>query len=109
MPSEQHVLDPTGKVALVTGAASGIGLACARRLTAGGAKVAILDIDQDAGERAAEEIGAIFIQADVADSARVAQAFTQVRDTLGGLDIAHLNAGIYRGAADIDNLTDPEY
>jgi NAD(P)-dependent dehydrogenase (short-subunit alcohol dehydrogenase family) len=109
VPSDQEDFDPTGKVALVTGVASGIGLACARRLSSDGARVAILDVDETAGQKSAAEIGATFLRVDVTDSARVAESFAEARDTLGGLDIALLNAGIYRGSAEIDDLTDDEY
>ncbi|MFN2590333.1 MAG: SDR family NAD(P)-dependent oxidoreductase [Actinomycetota bacterium] len=109
MPEEQPTLDATEKVALVTGGASGIGLACARRLVSEGARVAILDIDAATGERAAGEIGATFVHADASNSGAIAEAFGRVHDDLGGLDIALLNAGIYRGVANLDDLSDDDY
>jgi NAD(P)-dependent dehydrogenase (short-subunit alcohol dehydrogenase family) len=109
MPTESPEFDANGKAALITGGASGIGLACARRLSSQGARVAILDVDEAGGEKAAKDIGATFILADVSDSARVAESFTEAREALAGLDIALLNAGIYRGSAEIDDLTDDEY
>jgi NAD(P)-dependent dehydrogenase (short-subunit alcohol dehydrogenase family) len=109
MPSEGPGFDAKDRAALVTGGASGIGLACARRLSSQGARVAILDVDETAGHKAAAEIGVTFIPADVTDPTRVAESFGEVRETLGGLDIALLNAGIYRGSGEIDDLTDDEY
>jgi len=59
--------DLAGKVAIVTGAGSGIGLGCARYLAEAGAQVAIIDVNEAAGEAAREQIGteAIFIHTDV--------------------------------------------
>src|SRR5205085_11984553 len=56
-----------------------------------------------------EELKGIFVRTDVSDSAAVAAAFGEVKDQLGGLDLAHLNAGLYRGKPSIDDLTDEEY
>ena len=109
MPTETPQFDANGKAALITGGASGIGLACGRRLSSEGARVALLDVDEARGQKAAAEIGATFIRADVSDPSRVAESFQEARDTLGGLDIALLNAGIYRGSGEIDDLTDEEY
>ena len=60
-------VDLTGRSALVTGAASGIGRACAVRLSRAGAAVTVLDLDGEAAERAAEEIGGEALQADLSD------------------------------------------
>lgn len=86
-----------GRVALVTGAASGLGRAVARALAARGATVVVADVDADGGERVAAEVGGHFIATNVADleSNRTAVAFAQQR--CGGLDYVHLNAGISRG------------
>lgn len=85
-----------GKVAIVTGGASGIGLATAARLTEEGARVALLDIDGEAAERAAVDLGdeAIGVRADVSAEEDVAAAFGAVRDRLGAIDALHNNAGI---------------
>ena len=85
-----------GKVAIVTGGASGIGLAAARRLVEEGGRVALVDIDGEAAERAAARIDgeAIGIAADVSSEADVARAFAAVRERFGAIDALHNNAGI---------------
>lgn len=60
--------------AIVTGGASGLGLATAKRLAAAGAGVVIVDLNADQGNAAADEIGGVFVQADVADTAQVQEA-----------------------------------
>src|SRR3978361_1209938 len=84
----------TGKVAVVTGAASGIGLATVRRFAAEGASVVCADIDTVAGQAAADEIGGTFVAVDVTDEVQVQGLFQTAVDTYGGLDIAFNNAGI---------------
>jgi 3-oxoacyl-[acyl-carrier protein] reductase len=87
-------------VALVTGAAQGIGAAIAARLAAGGAKVALLDLNEAAvGETAAGLDGAIGIGADVSRSDQVDAAVARVVEHFGGLHILVNNAGVLR-----DNL-----
>lgn len=85
-----------GKVALVTGAASGIGLACAKRYAEEGAKVAGLDINDSPAWSEITELAseALFIKADVTDEAALKSATASVLDTLGGLDILVTAAGI---------------
>jgi len=83
-----------GKVAVVTGAGSGIGLASARRFAAEGAQVVCVDIDELSGKSAAEEVGGLFVRADVTDEADVVAMYAAAVDTFGGLDIAFNNAGI---------------
>ncbi len=94
--------DLAGKTALVTGAARGIGFATARALVARGAKVAVLDLDQDAADRAAAQIhdtNAFGIGADVTDRGALQRAVAQTVERFGGLDVVVANAGIAsRGA-----------
>jgi NAD(P)-dependent dehydrogenase (short-subunit alcohol dehydrogenase family) len=83
-----------GKVAVVTGAGSGIGLATARRFATEGARVVCVDIDAAAGEAAAAETGGMFVKTDVTAEAEVRALFQRVVDEHGRLDIAFNNAGI---------------
>lgn len=83
-----------GRVAVVTGGGSGIGLATARRFAAEGARVVVADIDAAAGEAAAGEVGGLFVRADVTDDAAVEALFATAADAHGSVDIAFNNAGI---------------
>ena len=83
-----------GRVAVVTGGASGIGLAAVRRLAAEGAKVVIGDLDPAAGKAAADEVGGLFVAVDVTDESQVNHLFDTAQKTYGSLDIAFNNAGI---------------
>lgn len=88
--------DLHGKVALVTGAARGIGYETARQLHVRGASVAILDLDATNAAEAAERIGprAFGIGADVTDHGAMQAAVAEVVERFGGLDVAMANAGI---------------
>jgi NAD(P)-dependent dehydrogenase (short-subunit alcohol dehydrogenase family) len=87
-----------GRAAVVTGAASGIGRACAHRLAAEGARVACLDRDADALAALAEELPDVIVPlaCDVADDSEVSAAFAAVERELGELHAAVLAAGVYR-------------
>lgn len=88
--------DLNGKVALVTGAARGIGFETARQMHLRGASVAVLDLDAAEAREAAERIGprAIGIGADVTDHGAMLAAVAEVVGKFGGLDVAVANAGI---------------
>ena len=84
------------KVAIVTGAAGGIGEAYARGLAAEGARVAIADVNDEAGETTAADVdGAIYVHCDVSDPASAEAMAAQVVDELGGIDLLVNNAAIY--------------
>jgi NAD(P)-dependent dehydrogenase (short-subunit alcohol dehydrogenase family) len=82
------------RVAVVTGAGSGIGLATARRFAAEGARVVVVDIAADPGQAAADEVGGTFIGCDVSSEADVEALYARVHAEYGRVDIAFNNAGI---------------
>lgn len=92
-----------GRIALVTGAARGIGLATARTLHDRGASVVMLDLDPAAASEAAADVGerALGVGGDVTDPAATRAAVAQAIERFGGLDIAVANAGIAPGAATV--------
>jgi len=94
----------TGRSAVVTGGASGIGAATARRLVAEGAKVLIADHDRERGEAMAAELGAAFAPCDVAEPAQIETVLNRAEELFGGLDILFNNAGIGGGTADTPAL-----
>ncbi|EWC58103.1 Short-chain dehydrogenase/reductase [Actinokineospora spheciospongiae] len=83
-----------GRVAVVTGGASGIGLASVRRLATEGARVVVADVDPDAGRAAATEVDGLFVRTDVTSEDDVRALFHTTVDTYGSLDVAFNNAGI---------------
>jgi len=87
----QRLLD---RVAVVTGAGSGIGLASVRRLAAEGAKVVAVDVDGETGKAAAEEVGGLFAQADVTSEEDVRAVYDTAMREFGRIDVAFNNAGI---------------
>lgn len=101
-------VDLTGRVALVTGGAGGIGAAVVRRLAKLGARVAVLDLDAAGAQRIAAEAGGIAIAGDVADPATMPAVVEQVEKDLGRLDVVLLNAGIGGGQAGVDDALNVE-
>jgi NAD(P)-dependent dehydrogenase (short-subunit alcohol dehydrogenase family) len=93
-----------GKNAVVTGAGSGIGLATARRFAAEGARVVCADLDPEAGEKAAAEVGGLFVRVDVADEDQVRALYEQAIGELGRVHVAFNNAGI--SPPDDDSILD---
>ncbi len=101
------------KVAIVTGASRGIGLACARRFVAEGAKVVIADIEEEAGETAAKDIvdeggEAMFIDCDVGERLDIRNMIAATLDAFGSIDILVNNAGIIV-AADFLDISEEDF
>lgn len=101
-PAIADLLSLDGRVAVVTGAASGIGRGVAQRLAEAGAWVALLDIETASGERATAEIARItgvrthFVNCDVCSAGSCEHAVKQVMDEFGRIDILVNNAGVIR-------------
>ena len=90
------------RIAIVTGAARGIGLAISERLAAEGATVLMSDILDDAGQAAATTLGATYLRCDVAKSAEVNALISAVAERFGAIDILVNNAGIAVGGDFLD-------
>lgn len=82
------------RVAVITGAASGIGRASARRFAAEGASVVVADLAEPEGQSLADEIGGTYCMVDVADETSVEKLFEVATAAYGGIDILFNNAGI---------------
>ena len=99
-----------GRVALVTGAGSGMGRATVGRLVDEGMRVAALDVNADAVRAVADETGALAVACDVSDPEQIDAAFAQCVERFGSLDLAHLNAGVaIRWSGDIADLDVAQY
>lgn len=100
--------DLRGKVAAVTGAASGIGLACATRMLQAGARVVFVDRAGDKLRAICEELGprALPLTVDLLDGPQVDGLLDGILDLAGGLDIFHANAGMYVGGPAVEG--DPD-
>jgi NAD(P)-dependent dehydrogenase (short-subunit alcohol dehydrogenase family) len=94
----------TDRVAVITGAGSGIGLATARRFAAEGARVVVVDVNAEAGKAAAGEVGGEFVAVDVTAELAVRDLFEHVVAAHGALDIVFNNAGI--SPPDDDSILD---
>jgi NAD(P)-dependent dehydrogenase (short-subunit alcohol dehydrogenase family) len=95
------------RIAIVTGAAKGIGLACAERFAADGATVIMSDVDDGAGEAAAKAIGATYIHCDVSRASDVDALVEGVVRRFGAIDILMNNAGIAM-AGDFLSITEAD-
>jgi NAD(P)-dependent dehydrogenase (short-subunit alcohol dehydrogenase family) len=82
------------RVAVITGGASGIGYATAQRFIEEGAKVVIVDLNEEIGNKVAKELGGIFVKANVTSEEDVARMYKVAFDEYGRIDIAFNNAGI---------------
>ena len=103
----------TDRVAIITGGANGIGKACARRLSEDGCNVVIADMDANAGQALAEELGsdkgkALFVQCDVSDRLAVNNLLSETRSSFDRLDILVNNAGVVAGG-DILTLSEADF
>ncbi len=94
------------KVAIITGAASGIGRATAVRFADEGASVVVADLNEETGTEFAQQIGGTFVQVNVADENSVKSMYEQVIAAYGGIDILFNNAGI--SPADDDSILTTE-
>lgn len=99
----------TGRVALITGAAGGIGAATARRLAAEEARVVLLDLRQQAVEDAAAEIGGVALVGDAADPSVARKAVATAVERYGGLDVLVACAGADIGGGALGDLTPDDW
>ena len=97
-----------GRVAVITGAAQGIGAACARRFAREGAHVILADVADAPGQALASELQARYIHCDVGDKAQVDAMVTQVMPLHGRIDVLVNNAGIFK-AADFLDVTEADF
>lgn len=95
-----------GKVAVVTGGCSGIGLATVRRFAQEGATVVVGDLDETNGPRIADEVGGAFVRCDVVSKTDVDTLFETAKKRFGAVDVAFNNAGI--SPPDDDSILDTE-
>ena len=89
---------------LVTGGASGIGLAIAKRFAAGGDRLLLVDVNDGAGEAAAEDLGATYRHLDVADESAVATAVAAMEEEIGGMDVLVNSAGLLQNKATVGDF-----
>jgi NAD(P)-dependent dehydrogenase (short-subunit alcohol dehydrogenase family) len=106
----EELLSLKGKVAVVTGAASGIGKGCAGFLSGMGADVVLLDVSKEKGEAAAEEIGsgACFMECDITDEGQCKAVAEKVKEQFGRVDVLVNCAGVIRRKSVVD-LTEEDW
>ena len=107
-PSSNVQFGLQGRVCIVTGAAQGIGEACARRFAREGAKVVIADIEDQRGQALAQELDALFVHCDVGDKAQVDTLVAKTMLSHGRIDVLVNNAGIFK-AADFLDITEADF
>jgi NAD(P)-dependent dehydrogenase (short-subunit alcohol dehydrogenase family) len=95
-----------GKVAVITGAAGGIGHESARRFAEEGAEVCVVDLDSETGKEVAGEVGGVYVHADVTDPEDVQDMYREASELFGGIDILFNNAGI--SPPDDDSILDTD-
>ena len=98
----------TNRIALVTGGAAGIGRAIAKKYISEGARVVIADINIDAAQQTAKEIGALAVQADVTDKASIDAMFAEVESAVGVVSILVNNAAVFN-LSPLTEITDDQY
>jgi len=98
-----------GKTAIVTGGASGFGAGIVRKFVAEGARVMVADINADAAEMVAAEVGSVACAVDVASDASMAAMAEAAKAAFGGLDILVNNAGITHVKGDMEDVTEAEF
>ena len=87
-------MDLNGRVAVITGAASGIGAACARTFAAKGAKVVVVDVNASGARAVAKEVGGLAIACNIANESEVNALVAQTERELGPIDVFFNNAGV---------------
>jgi 3-oxoacyl-[acyl-carrier protein] reductase len=97
------------RAAIVTGGASGFGAGIARRFAQEGARVAVVDLNRDAAEVLAKEIGGLAIAADISDAAQVQAMAHQVAAAFGRIDILVNNAGVGHRPQPLDTLDEDAF